>query len=196
MITDNDIVFEFDDSLSNKNERDYSYFGWEWNGVIAFETIAEGYFTAAESVYQRFASLEGDKSELDMLGYPICFLYLHYVNLYIQGLYYRYTDKGVCENFLEQHHCLKELWDGIEPSLRKLTELVASSVSVSALKSYVYQMHEFAQKYLSMLYPRRENFTAESPESLKLNVVNLHARMNDFKNAIEKLNCDLSDLAV
>lgn len=193
MITANDILLEFPEILSPKNENDCSYFGWEGIGALALETMAEGYFTAAEVVYDKFKSSENKFCELDKIGYPICFLYRHYMELYIKCLFFQYGEESEREKYLKKGHNLDSLWNGIKSKLLDLQKRVESSISIPALTSYIHQMHEFDKNSFSMRYPINKDLSAIHPVPLKLNVVNLHDRMKEFKLAIETLNCDISN---
>lgn len=192
MINKEDNLFQFPEKLFKGNGNDYSYFGWEGADALALETIAEGYFSAAVAVYKKFKSSKNDFSELDKLGYPICFLYRHYMELYIKSLFFRYGEKGKRIKYLKKGHNLDELWNEIKPKLIELSEHLESRVYIPALTSYIHQMHVFDETSFSMRYPITKKAEPIRIEPIKLNIVNLHNHMNDFKTAIEKLNCDVS----
>ena len=65
----------------NGGEQDFSHIGWEGKGHHAFWTMAEGYYTAAEILYDKMAESKGNYAIWDSVFYPMSFCYRHYVEL-------------------------------------------------------------------------------------------------------------------
>ena len=192
MITEKDKLFECPMSLYDNDKNAYTYVGWEGTEHIAFETMADGYFLAAEAVYQKFQNSVGEYSILDSIGYPICFLYRHYMELSIKALFFKYAEEYERKNFLKNKHSLNDLWKATEPILLKLQKRVESEVNISAISRYIEQMHDFDKQSFTMRYPIDKDLNPMRPESLKINVVNLHNRMQDFHLAIQRLDEEIS----
>ena len=193
MISEKDELFECPKSLYDKDKNAYTYVGWEGTEHTAFEIMADGYFSAAEAVYQKFQNSAGEYRILDSIGYPICFLYRHYMELSIKGLFFKYAEEGRRKGFLKKKHSLNALWNSTEPILQKLQKRVESTVNISALRRYIEQMHDFDTQSFSMRYPIDVDLNPMRPESLKINIVNLHDRMQDFHLALQKLDEEISD---
>ena len=192
-ISEKDTLIELAATLYGKDKNAYTYIGWEGTEATAFETIADGYFLAAEAVFQKFQSSAGDYRVLDGVGYPICFLYRHYMELTIKGLFFRHADESKRKEFIKTGHDLEKLWKSIKPVIEKLQKRVVTTISIAAIENYIIQMHKFDNKSFSMRYPINNDLSPMHSESLKINIVNLHDRMQDFRSSIQQLDDEISN---
>jgi len=94
---------------------------WETEAVLDnagdwFLSYALAYRVAADAAVER---VEAKEISPDTVGYAVCFLYRHYVELMLKGLIYIGTMLDSREAYFPKHHRLDELWRQCRPLLEK-----------------------------------------------------------------------------
>jgi hypothetical protein len=94
---------------------------WETEAVLDnsgdwFASYAMAYRVAADAVVER---VEAKEISPDTVGYAVCFLYRHYVELMLKGLIYVGTMLESREAYFPKHHRIDELWRQCRPLLEK-----------------------------------------------------------------------------
>jgi hypothetical protein len=81
-----------------------------------FLSYASAYKEAADAVVEK---VEAKNISPDTVGFAICFLYRHYVELMLKGLIYIGTMLESREAYFPKHHRIDELWRQCRPLLEK-----------------------------------------------------------------------------
>jgi hypothetical protein len=198
-MTDKDILFKDlkGEELAKKPQDEIAHFGWGGNGAFSFFLIAEAYYESAETLYQKMRSAGKNFAVLDGHIYPMVFLYRHFIELYLRGLYLKYSG---CSNdqlkqyFTEVGHDLNASWIRVKPLLSKGKKHVGSSQNIGAIEHYIHEMNRFDSSSMGMRYPiDKKTMAAMCKTPIHLDYVNLHDRMAEFHKAIESLNYDIEN---
>lgn len=203
-MTEKDIIFKdlTKEELSTKPQNEISHFGWEGNGAFAFSCNADAYFESAETLYAKMRESGKKFSVLDGHIYPLVFLYRHFVELYLKGLYIKYSGESE-ENikiFLnEVGHDLNASWAKIKPFLSKGKKHVGSSQNIGAIEHYIKEINKFDSTSMTMRYPITKDLDTMHPKAIHLDYINLHDRMAELFDALHQLDYDvdnqMSDIA-
>ena len=107
-------------------ERGLGGYDWEEYCIISFWSFAQSYYESGEVLFEKFKDAKGDYRVLNSIGMTICFLYRHFVELYIKYLYLKFTQPNENEfkNFLNSGHDLNKLWKATKPIQRKKNIIV------------------------------------------------------------------------
>lgn len=91
----------------------------KWRGDEKWIAYAEGYKKAADILVERVTAREAE-AEQDFLGYPIGFLYRHYLELILKSLIVTGSQalRKAHGNLL--HHDIKRLWQEARPILEQV----------------------------------------------------------------------------
>lgn len=94
---------------------------WESESVLDnlgewFLSYALGYKHAADALVQK---AEAKEISPDTIGYPVCFLYRHYVELMLKGLINVGSMLDSRQPYFPKHHRIDELWRLCKPLLEK-----------------------------------------------------------------------------
>ena len=193
-MTEKDILFK-DITNDMKNScRDFCYFGWEGVGPFALWRYAQAYYESAEYLFDKFKSSSGNNAVLDNTGITMCFLYRHFVELSIKHLFVNLVcqTKEEYKTFLQRKHNLKKLWRDTKPKLEELIKRVGSSVDMVVLEHYIMEFHSFDKDSMAMRYPMTMDLKPMKKQ-IRLDIYNLHDRMEELYWAFEGLNCDLEN---
>jgi hypothetical protein len=193
-MNENDVIFKYYSGVEDINPNSFSHFGWEGQGSFAFDTYASGYKSGADAVYDKFCDEKGNYAELDTLVYPLCFMYRHMTELLVKYLYFKYSLKSDNElkKFLNKNHKLIELWKETVPFLSQLQQRVKTTVDLKAISHYITEISNFDPDSFSMRYPITKKLNANNSEK-KLDIPNLHERMEDFYNAVMQFDYEIDD---
>lgn len=191
-MTENDVVFRIipEDELANPNS--FCYYGWEGTGAYAFWRYATAYYDSAEILFEKFVASAGHNDILDGTGMTMCFLYRHFLELSIKHLYVKFAHptKDEYKKFLENGHRLISLWSVTKPILSKLRKRAGSTVSLGVLEHYIEEFDKFDPDAMSMRYPVKNDLNPMH-ESTRLDIINLHERVNELYWAIVGIANDL-----
>lgn len=191
-MTINDEVFRLipADELADPNS--FCHYGWEGIGAFAFWKYANAYFDSAEILFEKFVASAGHNDILDGTGLTMCFLYRHFVELSIKHLYVKFANpsKDEYKKFLENGHRLISLWNATKPILSKLRKRYGSSVDIGILEHYIREFDRFDPDEMTMRYPVKNDLTPMH-QSSRLDILNLHERVNELYWAIEGIANDL-----
>lgn len=191
-MTENDIVFRIIPEGELANPNTFCYYGWEGTGAYAFWKYATAYYDSAEILFEKFVASAGHNDILDGTGMTMCFLYRHFLELSLKHLYVKFAHptKDEYKKFLENGHRLISLWNATKPVLSKLRKRAGSTVSIGVLEHYVEEFDKFDPDAMAMRYPVK-NDLSRMHESTRLDILNLHERVNELYWAIVGIANDL-----
>ena len=191
-MTDKDVVFRIIPEGELGDPNSFCYYGWEGTGAYAFWKYATAYFDNAEILFEKFVASAGHNDILDGTGITMCFLYRHFVELSLKHLYVKFAhpQKDEYKKFLENGHNLYKLWRDTKPVLSKLRKRTGSTVSIGVLEHYINEFDKFDPDAMAMRYPVK-NDLKPMHESSRLDIYNLHERVNDLYWAIVGIANDL-----
>lgn len=189
-ISKDDILFESSTDERGFGKGKYSYFG---NGMITnFRQYADGYILSANVLFNYFKNLKvTDIDKLDLIVYPMCFIYRQIIELYLKHYYFSYSGKP--ENDLKQFikavkHDLKESWLKTYPILKSLADKAGFIFSFDAIESYVNQLNIFDPDSFKMRYPYTMSLKSTHDDVLLLDVCKLHQRMSELIEVLETID--------
>ena len=190
-----DIVFNLIPKGERADPDTFCYYGWEGIGSFAFWRYATAYYDSAEVLFEKFKASAGHNDILDGTGITMCFLYRHFVELSIKSLYARFvlTSEEDYKAFLNKNHNLYELWHSVKPKLSELKKKVGSSVDIGVLEHYIMEFDKFDKDSMAMRYPVKKKDLAPMHESARLDIFNLHDRVNELYLAFEGIASDLDN---
>ncbi len=192
-MTNKDIIFKIVKNVGvSTPSNSFCYFGWEGTGCFAFSIYANSYFDSANALYEKIKQSSGDYRVIDGLGLAICFCYRHYVELELKYLHVKYgvkTEEGY-KILLGIGHSLVKIWEETKPTIEYLHKRVGSSVDLDAIEHYIRAVHDFDSSSMSMRYPVEKNGKPMKPET-RLDLPNLVNRMNELKDAFDKLDYEI-----
>lgn len=197
-MTDKDILFKdlTRDELAVKPQDEIAHFGWGGTGDFAFMLTADAYFESAETLYEKMRSVGMDFAVLDGHIYAMVFLYRHFIELYLKGLYFKYSgaDKEDLKRFLhEVGHDLRHSWAKVKPFLSKGKKHVGSKENIGAVEHYILAMNDFDSNSMVMRYPINKDLDKMHASPKHLDYVNLHDRMVEFHKAIHQIDYDIEN---
>ena len=197
-MTEKDILFKDlnKTELSEKPQEEIAHFGWEGNGAFAFMCNADAYYYAAETLYEKMRSVGKNYAILDGHIYPLVFMYRHFIELYIKGLYIKYSDakEEDIKEFLNQvGHDLNSSWSKVKPLLSAGKKHVGSKQNIGAIEHYIKEMNKFDSTSMTMRYPITKDLDKQHQKPVHLDFVNLHNRMVELYNALHQLDYDIDN---
>ena len=193
-MTDKDEVFRQIPAGEYANPNTFCHYGWEGIGAFALWKYATAYYDSAEILFEKFVASAGHNDILDGTGITMCFLYRHFVELSIKHLYVKFvcTSKEEYKKFLENGHRLISLWNATKPKLSELKKRVGSTVDLGVLEHYIREFDKFDPDEMAMRYPMKNNLEP-TKEPARLDIINLHERVNELYCAFEGLAWDLEN---
>ena len=193
-MTDKDVVFRLIPEGEYADPNTFCYYGWDGVGALALWNHATAYYDSAEILYEKFVVSAGHNDILDGTGITMCFLYRHFVELSIKYLYVKFACKSKAEykKFLEHGHLLVSLWRDTKPRLSELKKRVGSSVDLNMLEHYIREFDKFDPDEMTMRYPVKNNLKP-TKKAARLDIINLHERVNELYWAFEGIARDLDN---
>lgn len=134
----------------------FAFYGYEGNSLTAaFFTHSEAYYDAAVCVYDKCVKNLSKPYLADELIYPMCFLYRHWLELFLKYLYFKYSGKTVTDlkTFLNKNHNLKKLWMEVKPILSVSKKRMDCKVNIGCVSKYIDQVDDFDEGSFNMRYP-------------------------------------------
>lgn len=197
-MTDKDILFKdlTNEELVAKPQDEIAHFGWGGNGAFAFFLTAEAYFESAETLYSKMRSAGKDFAVLDGHIYPLVFLYRHFVELFLKGLYFKYSrveEEDLKKYLNEVGHDLRKSWAKVKPFLSQGKKHVGSKENIGAIEHYIHAMNDFDADSMGMRYPVNKNLDKMHTHPVHLDYINLHDRMVEFYHAIHQIDYDVDN---
>lgn len=194
MITKKDEIFKYieGDSLDVLTDQ-FSHFGWEGRGSLAFYSYAMGYQKATELIFEEMK--KGFNKDMDTLIYPLCFNHRHCMEILLKYLYIKYSgedDEGL-KKFLNSNHNLDKIWKDVKPILEYNMNKMGSKIDIDAIEHYIKEMDKFDEKSMRMRYPITKQLQANNEEEQRLDFTHFHQKMLEFYEAIEKVNEDIDN---
>ena len=167
-MTPTDVIIQiFSDYLpENARDEDYSYVGWDCNNPIAaFFNYADSYRYAADLLYHEFRDSKKSLSDLDRLGYAICYLYRQSIELSLKFIYM--CTKETLANkktFIKKGHNLVTLWQCLKPHIEKCKDK-----DWTAIDYYIKEFNKFDSNSMLMRYPVDKEMRPNKGD-LKINI--------------------------
>lgn len=191
-MTNKDVVFRVISEGKLADPNSFCHYGWEGTGSFAMWKYATAYFDSAEILFEKFKASAGHNDILDGTGITMCFLYRHFVELSIKHLYVKFacSSKDDYKTFLENGHNLYKLWHTTKPKLSELRRRVGSSVDIGILEHYIMEFDRFDKDAMTMRYPVKNDLSPMNKPS-RLDIINLHERVNELYWAFEGIANDL-----
>ena len=183
-------------------ERDLGGYDWEEYCIISFWSFAQSYYESGEVLFEKFKDAKGDYRVLNSMGMTICFLYRHFVELYIKYLYLKFAQPNENEfkNFLNSGHDLNKLWKATKPILSKKKKKYHCKVDIGLLDKYVLDIHKFDEKSERLRYPVDKKLSPTN-YNIRIDIYNLHEKMQELFNAFEAFDnsfppCEMPDVPI
>lgn len=191
----NNLLFKFYElnELANISNEQFSHFGWEGKGTLAFFMYAESYKRAGELLYEKMKI--GNNSDRDALIFPLCFNYRHCMEMLLKFLFIKYSkkDKEGIKKFLDTNHDLDKIWNYLKPILEININKVDTKVDINLIESYVKEMHNFDKQSMRMRYPITKQLTPNNDGDLRMDFHNFHSQMLAFYNSICQIDYDIDN---
>ena len=191
----NNLLFKFYElnELANISNEQFSHFGWEGKGTLAFLVYAESYKRAGELVYEKMKI--GSNSDRDALIFPLCFNYRHCMEMLLKFLFIKYSkkDEEGIKKFLDTNHDLNKIWNYLKPILEININKVDTKVDINLIESYVKEMHTFDKQSMKMRYPITKQLTPNNDGDLRMDFHNFHSQMLAFYKAICQIDFDIDN---
>lgn len=193
-MTEKDVIFKIYDNNDNPDQNCFCHFGWEGIGEFAFWKYACAYYECAEILFERFKDAKGDYRILDGIGLPICFSYRHFIELTLKYLFIKFvcTNEQEYKDYLNNGHDLEELWNAIKSKLSELRKRVRSTVSLGCVEHYIKEFDKFDKSSMSLRYPIDKSLKPMHQDT-KLDIYNLHDRMQELYKAFDDLAYELDN---
>lgn len=191
----NNLLFKFYElnELANISNEQFSHFGWEGKGALAFFMYAESYKRAGELLYEKMKT--GNNGDRDALIYPLCFNYRHCMEMLLKFLYIKYskTNEEGIKKFLDKGHYLDKIWKELKPILEMNINKVSTKVDIDVIEKYVKEMHYFDEGSMRMRYPITKKLTSNNDGNLRMDFHNFHNQMLAFYNSICQIDYDIDN---
>lgn len=193
-MTEKDVIFKIYGNDDNQDPNCFCHFGWEGIGAFAFWKYACAYYECAEILFERFKEAKGDYAILDGIGLPICFSYRHFIELTLKHLFVKFvcTNEQEYKDYLNKGHDLGELWNAIKSKLSELKKRVRSSVCLGCVEHYIREFDKFDKSSMTLRYPVDKKLKPMKPDT-KLDIYNLHDRMQELYKAFDVLSHELDN---
>jgi hypothetical protein len=198
-MTTTDVVFKdlTEEELAKVPSNSYAHFGWEGKGAFAFMTTALAYYESAETIYQKMRCAGNDFAVLDGHIYALIFLYRHFIELFLKGLYMKYsgeTEANIKGYLNAVGHDLNASWNKVKPILSQGKKHVGSSQNLGVIEHYINAVNSFDPTSMVMRYPldkRSMNQMHQNP--MHLDYINLHDRMTELYDSLRTLDYDIEN---
>ncbi len=176
-----DVIIKTYTTVSNKIERRIAYYGWDSKyPIVAFFNYADSYRFSADIIFEKFQRKETPLSDLDRLGFAICFLYRQSIELSLKFVYMtcRQSDANN-ETFLNKGHRLLDLWDTLQP-------LIESSINdAKEIRHYINEFCKLDPDSMMMRYPVKKNNTPNKTDTKLDIIIYAHAAQKLQRRLIE-----------
>lgn len=174
-------------------DKQFSYFGWEGEQLLAFSSYIEGYKETTKLIYEEMK--KGSNKGMDTLIYALCFNHRHCMEICLKKLYIKYSgkDEDGLKEFLNVNHNLLKIWEYLKPVLEENVGKVGSSVQINDIEGYIKEMDEFDKNSMRMRYPMTKKLEANNEKELRLDFHNFHECMLDFYKLIETIDFDIDN---
>ena len=197
-MTDKDVLFKdlSKAELATKAQDEIAHFGWEGDGAFAFMCNADAYYESAETLYEKMRSVGKNFAVLDGHIYPMVFLYRHFIELYLKGLYIKYSgadEEGIKDYLNKVGHDLNYSWSLVKPLLSCGKKHVGSKQNIGAIEHYIKEMNKFDSTSMAMRYPVTKDLDKQHQSPVHLDFINLHDRMSELFNALHQLDYDIDN---
>lgn len=166
--------------VDSGNYFEFSHFSWG-NMDSQFYGYMQGYKEAADSLIND-AINSRDISKLDIVIFPVCFLYRQYLELVMKNIFLAYSGENKAtkiRTLKEVSHNLYKIWNKIKPYLKE--EASEEELNdIAAVEGYIQQFHEFDKSSYTFRYPITKDLKGVIPEKRRVNLGNLKERMNEL----------------
>lgn len=165
-------------------------YDWESYSEYAFWCFAQSYYKSADCLYEKFKELKGDRTALDSIGVTLCFLYRHYVELFLKYLFvaYEHPSEQEIKSFLDNRHNLLKLWNKLKRPLKQKAEKYSGLSYVNKVEKYVKDIDCFDKNSLKMRYPISKKDLSPTSKRVRLDIVHLHLKMKELHDAFENID--------
>lgn len=189
-----------DKELPKYGHLDFSHIGWEGTDFDSLEIRADGFWNAAQVIYDRMDKPKEDDSTIafvDSLFYPFCFLFRHFLELYLKSIFFKFTsDMEEKKNFMNEHrHNLVALWKVVKPILSKGKKHVGSSVNIGDIENYIVQFNAFDRDSMTMRYPMDKKLHPHLKDQMRIDFRALYSKMNELYYNLHQISLDISGQA-
>ena len=161
-----DVIIETYLNVPKDKDREISYVGWDCqNPVLAFHNYADSYRYAADIVYREFTQKTTSLSDLDRLGYTICYLYRQSIELSLKFVFMcTNPSKEEGQIFIKKSHNLLSLWKSLKPLIG-----IYANKECDAIEHYISEFHNFDKTSMLMRYPV-DNTLRPNKTDMKINI--------------------------
>jgi hypothetical protein len=198
-MTTTDVLFRdlTEEELAKVPSNSYAHFGWEGKGALAFMTTAIAYYESADTIYQKMRHAGNNVEILDGHIYALVFLYRHFIELFLKGLYMKYsgeTEANIKSYFNVVGHDLNASWNKVKPILSKGKKHVGSSQNLGAIEHYINEVNAFDPTSMVMRYPLdKKSMTQMHQKPMHLDYINLHNRMDELYISLRTLDYEIDN---
>jgi hypothetical protein len=160
-------------------------------------TTALAYYESAETIYQKMRCAGNDFAVLDGHIYALIFLYRHFIELFLKGLYMKYsgeTEANIKGYLNAVGHDLNASWNKVKPIVSTGKKHVGSSQNLGAIEHYINEVNAFDPTSMVMRYPLdKKSMTQMHQKSMHLDYINLHDRMAELYESLRTLEYDIDN---
>jgi len=202
MCEKNNLVFKSIPQKRKANPDNICVFGWnreesseqklDDNVEYGFWTMALAYYESAEMLYDKFVQSQGHYEILDSAGTTMCFLYRHYVELFLKYLYLKFacpSDEEYKAFLKKKGHDLDRLWNATKPLICEKEKRYSCTADINMVNDYIMDIDLFDKDSMTMRYPITKRLT-QTKERTRLDIPNLHDRMKELHDAFDAFDCD------
>lgn len=165
MKTTDEIIKLYTGKVPQEVEHDIAYFGWDSaEPIVAFFNYADSYRFAADTLYETFLAKATLMSDLDRLGFSICYLYRQSIELSLKYVYMTCKQSETDnQSFLRIGHNLINLWDTLSPLISDFIK------DEQVIRHYINEFNKFDPDSMMMRYPVKKDNTPNKGDT-KLNI--------------------------
>jgi hypothetical protein len=172
----------------------FSRIGWG-DASHQFSLYIQGYKTGGDVLLQH-AIASKSPEQLDILIFPILFMYRQFIELELKWIFLVFSDSDRSEKrtFInDSSHDLIKLWKKAKNILlENATPIERNDVSI--VEDYIKQFHEIDKSSFSFRYPITKDLDQILNTQHRINLSNLLQRMNELYQFFRGANGKLSSL--
>ena len=147
-----------------------------------FIAYAMNYKVAADSVVE---SVEAKRVSPDAVGYAVCFLYRHYIEVMLKGLI-RIGNmlQSRSGDFPNDHHRIKDLWQACRPLLEEACP-DGEKTDTDAVEKCLKELHKLDPSGVAFRFGEAKDGNSTLPHVLQLNLANMRDVMDRLAGFLE-----------
>jgi hypothetical protein len=159
---------------------------WETEALLEgfgdwFLSYATGYKVAADGVVER---VEAKEASPDIVGYAVCFLYRHYIELMLKGLINVGTMLESREPDYPKHHRIDDLWRQCRPLLEKASP-EGERTDTDAVERCINELAQMDRSGEAFRFGEDRDGRPTLPKATQISLTNMRDVMNRIAGFLE-----------